>query len=170
MYYKSFFVKPDEGEVRSMKIQGLPLGNNGINSIVGNPVQKVSLENSIKKTDSVEISKTASVKDSFDTLLSMVEPDYNPRSEVVESATNNISNEVYDGSGVLTSVAEKLIDNNIAADIIDNLSVNTARGDKVEEAISNILYHFYYNPDIMKEIADRIIRDGGLNSFFEKIK
>ena len=101
-----------------MKIEGLFFGNNVIKNIGGSDTKKVSTENLNKRSDSVEISRAAPDKNMIDDTSFVVETEFQPRAELIESVSGRVSGEEYNSPDVLENIAEKLIEADITTDIV----------------------------------------------------
>ena len=101
-----------------MKIQGLFFGNNVIKNIGGNNTKKVPTGNLNKQSDSVEISGAATDKVMINDTSYVVETEFQPRTELIESVSGRVSDKEYDSPNVLENIAEKLIEADITTDNI----------------------------------------------------
>lgn len=140
-----------------MKIQGVPFGNNGINSIKGKNPSKVSTQNDLKKSDSVEISGRVAGKDIVERLSHGFETEFQPRVELMEAVSRRISSSTYSAPEVLENIAESIINSKIVPDVAESIPMDQVRIEKVEEAGGNVEQSYYDNPDVVYEIAARIL-------------
>lgn len=155
-----------------MKIEGLFFGNNVIKNIGGSDTKKVSTENLNKRSDSVEISRAAPDKNMIDDTLFVVETEFQPRAELIESVSGRISGEEYNSPDMLENIAEKLIEADITTDIIpyqvgDDIRESQMNSEEIEEINNNITNNYYDNQDVIREMASKIIDVIDLSSLFE---
>ena len=150
-----------------MKIQGLPLGTNNINNIGGKNTQKVSAKNIIKQADSVEISETAVGRDMINESSIVVETEFQPRTELIESVSRRISGGEYDNQEMLGNIAERVIEANVVSNIVSERPGEVVRTEKIEQVTENIANNLYNNQEIIREIANRITTVVGLSDLFE---
>ena len=156
-----------------MKIQGSFFGNNLIKNIGGSNTKKVPTGNLNKKSDSVEISGVPSDKNMINDTSFVVETEFQPRAELIESVSGRVSDEEYNSPDVLENIAEKLIEADIATDIIhdqvgDDIRESKMNSEEIEEINNNIANNYYDNQDVMQEIAGKIIDVIDISSLFEK--
>ena len=155
-----------------MKIQGLFFGNNVIKNISGSNTKKVPTENLNKRSDSVEISGAPSDKNKIDDTSFVVETEFQPRAELIESVSGRVSGEEYDSPDMLENIAEKLIEADITTDIIpyqvgDDIRESQMNSEEIEEINNNITNNYYDNQDVIREMASKIIDVIDLSSLFE---
>lgn len=150
-----------------MKIQGLFFGNNVIKNIGGSNTKKVPTGNLNKKSDSVEISGAAPDKVVINDTSFVVETEFQPRDELIESVSGRISNEEYNSPGMLENIAEKLIEADITTDIISDIRESQMNSEEIEEINNNIANNYYDNQDVMQDIVSKIIDVIDLSSLFE---
>ena len=150
-----------------MKIQGLPYGNNEINNISGKNTQKISSRNIIKRSDSVGNSGFLSGKDKVDETSFVVETEFEPRIELMESVSRRLSDGTYNAPGILEKIAEKVVDANVVTDNISDMLDDQVRPEKIEKGNDNVMNNYYDNPDVMQEIAVKIIENIGISKLFE---
>ncbi len=155
-----------------MKIQGLFFGNNVIKNIGGNNTKKVPTENLNKQSDSVEISGAAPDKVMINDTSYVVETEFQPRTELIESVSGRISGEEYNSPDMLENIAEKLIEADITTDIIpdqvgDDIRENQMNSEEIEEINNNIANNYYDNQDVIQDIASKIIDVIDISSLFE---
>ena len=154
-----------------MKIQGLFFGNNVIKNIGGNDTKKVSTENLNKRSDSVELSGASADKNIIpnrvgDETSLVVETEFQPRTELIESVSGHMSDEEYNSPDMLENIAEKLIEADIAVDIISNIRENQMNSEEIEEINNDIANNYYENQDVMREIANKIMNNINLSDLF----
>ena len=150
-----------------MKIQGLPLGTNNINNIGGKNTQKVSAKNIIKQADSVEISETAVGRDMINESSIVVETEFQPRTELIESVSRRISGGEYDNQEMLGNIAERVIEANVVSNIVSERPGEVVRTERIEQVTENIANNLYDNQEIVRAIANRITTVVGLSDLFE---
>ena len=150
-----------------MKIQGLFFGNNVIKNIGGSDTKKVSTENLNKRSDSVEISGTAPDKVMINDTSYVVETEFQPRAELIESVSGRVSGEEYNSPDVLENIAEKLIEADITTDIVSDIRESQMNSEEIEEINNNIANNSYDNQDVIREIASKIVDVIDLSSLFE---
>ncbi|MFC1561140.1 hypothetical protein ACFL4V_01540 [Candidatus Latescibacterota bacterium] len=136
-----------------------------IKNISGNDTKKVSARNLNKQSDSVELSGAATDKNMDETSF-VVETEFQPRAELIESVSGRVSDEEYNSPDVLENIAEKLIDADVATDIISDIRENQMDSEEIEEINNNIANNYYDNQDVIQEIASKIIDVIDLSSLF----
>ena len=150
-----------------MKIQGLPLGTDNINNIGGKNTQKVSAKNIIKRADSVEISEPAVGRDMINESSIVVETEFQPRTELIESVSRRISGSEYNNQEMLGNIAERVIEANVLSNIVSERPGEVVRTERIEQVTENIANNLYDNRKIIREIANRITTVVGLSDLFE---
>ena len=150
-----------------MKIQGLPLGTNNINNIGGKNTQKVSAKNIINRADSVEISEPVVGRDMINEASIVVETEFQPRTELIESVSRRISGGEYNNQEMLGNIAERVIEANVVSNIVSERPGEVVRAEKIEQVTENIANNLYNNQEIIREIANRITTVVGLSDLFE---
>lgn len=149
-----------------MEIQGLSYGNNGINNINSKETQKVSSKNPAKGSDSVENSGLSIVKDSIDE-ISIIETEFEPRIALMKEVEERLSNGAYNTLNILRGIADKLINADVATDVISYVSEEQLRPEKINEVNGNIVNNYYDNPEVKQEIAVKIIENIGISKLFD---
>lgn len=140
-----------------MEIHGIPSENNShVNGLSGKNNRKVSSVNLSKRTDSVEISGL-SISNEKVYEASIVKTEFEPRIELIESVSKRISDGEYNTRDMIMNIAEKIVDADVIMDIITDEFESRARGIKVETANSNVETDNYSDPNIIREVANRII-------------
>ncbi len=150
-----------------MKIQGLPLGTNNINNIGGKNTQKVSAKNIIKRADSVEISEPVVGRDMINESSIVVETEFQPRTELIESVSRRISDGEYNNQEMLGNIAERVIEANVVSNIVSERPDEVVRTERIEQVTENIANNLYDNQEIVRAIANRITTVVGLSDLFE---
>ena len=140
-----------------MKINGIPYSNNKIDPSNGKNTRKVSTEKALKRSDSVDISGSVTGRGRVDNASHVVETEFQPRAGLMEAVSERISNSSYSAPEVLENIAENVMKSNILPDVVESISMDQARVEKVEEVENNIENNYYDNPEIISEIASRIL-------------
>ena len=132
------------------------MGKNIINNIDVKKNEKVSSKDTNELTDSVEISANNTDNDKVNTYSAIAETDLQPRANLIDSATENISTGKYDNQEVINTTAEKIFEADIIADSFMD-SEDIVREEKVEKAANNMNTDYYNNSDVLTKIADQLI-------------
>ena len=154
-----------------MNIQNVFFGNTTMKNILGEKTSKISQEKNPTRVDSVKISATMPGflihADSVSYEISNeIEHEYPSRTELIRTVSERIAQGTYNDI-LLESVAQNIVDSPVMSDIVtefamDNVGNPDVRPEEVEKATDQMNNGYYDSPDILREIADRIITDLGL--------
>jgi hypothetical protein len=145
-----------------MKIDGLPIGNNRLSKV--NDTQKSSASDMLKrKTVSTERGTTVE-RDRLEVAGFIVDAEYDPRVDRLESVAQRLTGSGYDSQEVKESIAEKMVE----ADIVSGLSEDTelvsdVRHEQVKQVDEKISAKYYNTDDVLREIAGRLAPVVGLS-------
>lgn len=153
-----------------MKIQGLPITESGLKSI-GHKRSEKTPSDKPEKSDTVELSQSVRNGDVEVKSPNNVPADFPARVERVKSIAQHIGDETYITPEVSEKVAERIIDSEALKDTVSSLTngeteITPVRSEMVNEAQDNILQNYYNQPEVVEEIAGRLIDALGLSSLF----
>ncbi|MCE5251188.1 hypothetical protein LLG96_13305 [bacterium] len=144
-----------------MKVQGLSIGDGGLQRLSDKQSTKVS-PGKPQKGDLVELSRSAQEGDVAEMMLSTASEDFSARSERVESAARSVANGAYYLPELLQKVAEKIIE---TGESMQNLSEITADKNQTPTQLSasmkmvdsQAVQTTYSQPDVITKVAGRLI-------------
>lgn len=139
-----------------MDIKSLNSGNNIINSINGQNVNKITETRPGGKISEPSIVVNVAGKDTIETKYIPAQ-ELEPRLELVASVSKNVTSGVYNTRDMIKNIAGKLIDHSIASGIPADSGESGVRMNKVENAEANISNNAYNNTDIYHKTADKLV-------------
>ncbi len=146
-----------------MKIIGSVYGNGAMKNIGGGNTKKVSAETVRSRSDSVEISNASAERYIVE---EMVEVEFQPRPEEIESATQKMTANEYDSRDTIELVANKLYESDVVTDILYDTRETSMDSEEIAKINENIANNFYDNQGVHQEIAGKIIDLIDISSLF----
>ena len=153
-----------------MKINGLPINDGGFQRIGNKRIEKTPTEKP-RKSDIVEISQTARNGDIEVNTQYTLSGDFPARVERVKSIAQRVADETYTMPDVQKKIAENIIESAAMSDAVMYIASGVTetppvRSEMVNMAHDNVLQNYYDRPEVLEEIAGRLIDALGLSSLF----
>ena len=144
-----------------MIIQGTGYGDNVIRNVEGKKISREIPEKPYKTGDAVKISGTVQGFKHADKTSYTVEPEYSPRIERVRTASRRVAQGEYNDKQ-LDSVAEKIAASPALKDVIGSEALQRVdnqgeSAERIKTAQEHVNESYYDNPQVLKEIALRLI-------------
>ena len=153
-----------------MKINGLPINDGGLQRIGNKRTEKTPAEKP-KKSDIVEISQSHRNGDIEVHSQYTLPDDFPARVERVKSVARRVVHETYTMPDVQKKIAERIIESAALSDTVSYIASGVTetppvRSEMVNMAHDNVLQNYYDQPEVLEEIAGRLIDALGLSSLF----
>ena len=151
-----------------MEINGIPFENNGMKNINGKTTRNVSSSRAeIRKySETAGVSDSASGIDRVDETTFVVEPEFQPRTELLEEVSRRIERGEYNAPDVRDAIAGKVVGSLDTEESASNSPEGAVRADRVSEVADTLGNTSYDTPDVIRETAARIVSALGLDSIF----
>ena len=156
-----------------MKIQGVSIGDNGIRNIEDNKTLKAASKKQNTAVDSVKISEDVRGVESAAGVSYTVNVEFPPRIDLIKTVSERVSNDDYNTPEMINNIAGKIIESSTIKDVLTEFAVESAdismnRAEKVEIVNDQLKEGYYEDPEILIEIADRLIDVLGFSSLLKQ--
>ena len=148
-----------------MKIDGLPIGNNRLGKV--DSAQRQPNADAVRRKPATAGSGAAIERDRLEVDGLVVEADFEPRTERLDSVTQRLAGDGYRDREVARTVAARLVEADVAAVVTgDTTGTQNVRQEKVEQADTNVTTEYYDTEAVVRETARRLAPVVGLSALF----
>ena len=156
-----------------MEIQGVSIGDNGIRNIEDKKSPKTESKKQNALVDSVKISGDVKGAESAAGVPYTVNVEFPPRIDLIKTVSERVSNDDYNTPELINNIAEKIIESSTIKDVLNGVAVESAdisinRAEKVEMVNDQVKEGYYEDPEILVDIADRLVNVLGLSSLIKQ--